>query len=387
MYLRYITLLVLLWGAAGSVCADEKNGILDQKRDLQQIQQDIENSRQRLDSLEAEQRKVQKAISEHDQRISSDRKVIRRLTDELKELQQAAARADSGLAVHQELYDRTTRRYLGSMRSFYMVSQQPAKLYSDNPNEELELNRKVVYLTALAGFETANIQAASELLTRSSEELEDLSGRKKKVTGLKRSRETSYALGSSQKEREQKSLTRLRRSSLDEADRVMMLERAAEEMASIIARLEEERTAEIPPGSAPSGPSVFAGLKGQLSPPFRGKIVESFGNHTHPVTKLKSFSPGITIKGRPGSSVNIVASGTVAYAGELRGYGNFVIISHDNQYYTTYAGLSQITVSKDQYLTSRAKIGTSGQDGTIKFELRQGREPLDPVKWIQIESL
>ncbi len=82
-----------------------------------------------------------------------------------------------------------------------------------------------------------------------------------------------------------------------------------------------------------------------------------------------------------------MASGKVAYAGTLRGYGNFVIVNHDHQYYTTYAGLGKIMVSENQYLQSGEKIGESGSDGTIKFELRQGREPLDPVEWIDFESL
>ena len=82
-----------------------------------------------------------------------------------------------------------------------------------------------------------------------------------------------------------------------------------------------------------------------------------------------------------------VASGTVLYTGNLRGYGNFVIINHDHQYYSTYANLGDVTVSQGQFVESRAKVGASGTDGVVKFELRKGRESLDPVSWIDIESL
>jgi septal ring factor EnvC (AmiA/AmiB activator) len=105
------------------------------------------------------------------------------------------------------------------------------------------------------------------------------------------------------------------------------------------------------------------------------------------VNRLKSFSPGITIKGKAHAPVYAVAAGTVAYSGNLRGYGNFVIISHDDQYYSTYAGLAEVLVSENQFVSSRAKLGSSGQDGVVKFEIRDGREPLDPVKWIDLESL
>jgi murein DD-endopeptidase MepM/ murein hydrolase activator NlpD len=158
-------------------------------------------------------------------------------------------------------------------------------------------------------------------------------------------------------------------------------------MKTIIARLEEARSRAAALDPTRSGPSAFAAQKSMLQPPFRGKIIDGFGQHVDPVTRLKSFSPGITIKGQAHGTVRSVASGTVAYCGSLRGYGNFVIINHDHQYYTTYAGLGEILVSDGQFLRARARLGTAGKDGVVKFELRNGHEPLDPVKWIKIESL
>ena len=85
--------------------------------------------------------------------------------------------------------------------------------------------------------------------------------------------------------------------------------------------------------------------------------------------------------------MSTAAAGTVSYRGSLRGYGNFVIISHDSQYFTTYAGLGKVDVSQGQYLSAGSKLGTAAADGQVRFELRRGREPLDPVKWIKFEDL
>ena len=112
----------------------------------------------------------------------------------------------------------------------------------------------------------------------------------------------------------------------------------------------------------------------------------SFGNHTDEVTNLKSFSPGVTIKGQSRAPVKAVASGMVAYVGNLRGYGNFVIINHDDEYYTTYAGLGEANVVQDSYVSSGSRIAHAGEDGVIKFELRQGSQPLDPIEWITIDA-
>ncbi len=388
--MRYcaITILVmLLVGLVSQTQAEDKDKILNQKSELERLQQDVAEGQRRLDSLQSAQRDVQGKISEYDQKISSDRQVIRRLNSQLDKVKRDIAVGDSVLTHRRHLYDRRHRRYLGNIRHFYMAAQSPDRAIAADPNDELDLQRQVVYLTALSGYESAGIADASELLDESLTELDEMSGRRKMIRGLKKERETSFSLDKSQKERQEKSLEQLRRKSMVEADRVLMLKQAAEEMAAIIARLEEQRTRDDLEGTPIIGESVFAGMKGHLTSPYRGKVIEGFGHHVDDVTNLKSFAPGITIQGKAGRSVYAVASGKVAYAGSLRGYGNFVIINHDRQYYTTYAGFGEILVSENQFLQARDKLGTSAADGIIKFEIRKGREPLDPVTWIAIESL
>ena len=102
-------------------------------------------------------------------------------------------------------------------------------------------------------------------------------------------KEVSYSLGKTQKGRQEKQLTRAKRKGQDEAERIMNLRMAAAEMEQIILRLEEQREDAIRRQEGLNQSSVFAGLKGQLRTPFRGKIVERFGNIVDPVTKLKSF--------------------------------------------------------------------------------------------------
>lgn len=388
MIIRPVLMILLLsFLSGGSAFPDEDSkDIVRQKQELERIRRDMEDGQKRLDSLQAEQSRVTGAISRYDERIATDRRVLRRLNNELAQLKSGIGRGDSLLQVHRDLFDRRQRRYLGNIRQFYTLSQQAEKQLTDDPNHELEYHRRIVYLTALADFESGTVRDASEMVNRAAIDLEDLSGRKRTITGLKKERETSYALGRSQRERQEKNLDQLRRKSTAEADRVITLRQAAQEMQDLVARLEEARSRrghERPQ----SGPSAFAAQMGQLLSPFRGQIVEAYGEHVDPVTRLRSFSPGITIKGKAHNPVLAVASGTVAYTGNLRGYGNFVIISHDNRYYSTYAGLGEVLVSENQFVSSRQKLATSGQDGVVKFELRDGREALDPVKWIDLESL
>ncbi len=367
--------------------ANEEGDILFQKKDLDEIQKEVEQSRHKLDSLKQVELKIQKNVSGYDQKIASNKKVLSRLNRQLKKLKKEIVQGEGELATGRELLDRARRRYLGSIRQFYLATYRSGEVFSEQVNDELQLNRQMVYLTALAGFESGNIAQAIAYLSQSSDRLAQLTGEKKKVTGLKKKKETATSLEKTRKQKEQRALEQLRRKKSAEADRILTLQQAAQEIERIIARLERQRqesTAAIP--GQPSGPSVFATLQGQLLSPFKGKIVIGFGHSRDEITKLKSFSPGITIKGKPGQKVVAVADGTVAYVGSLRGYGNFVIINHSDRYYSTYGGLGKMSVGTNEYVLAGTTLAQAGKEGLVKFELRHGREPLDPVKWIRIDS-
>lgn len=383
------TCFFLAWCLAPveAVPVDKKDNMLYQKEELEQIQNEVEGSRHKLDSLKQKELSVQKRISEYDQKITSNKKIVSRLNRELTQLKKDVAEAKDQLGTSRQHLDRIRRRFLGNIRQFYFAARRPSKVFSEHPNEELELNRQIVYLTTLANFESGNVAQASAYLSHSREQLDQVTGEKKKVSRLKKKKETATALEKSKKTKQQKALERLRRKKSEEADRILTLQQAAREMERIIAQLEREREQTIRANRRQqSGPSAFAALRGQLASPFRGKIVVGFGHSVDPITKLKSFSPGITIRGRVGQEVVAVADGTVAYISNLRGYGNFIIINHDDQYYTTYGGLGKMLVEANEYVLAGTKLGSVGQEGLVKFELRHGREPLDPVKWIRIDS-
>jgi len=358
---------------------------LRQRGDLEQIQKEVEDSRSKLEKLKNQESSIQKKVSDFDQRIESNKKVVSKLNTELKQLQSNIKKTESELDNTQEQYDLSVKRYLGNIRQFYFSAQPESNALPLDPNVEVGVERRITLLTALAGFESQSLNKASDYLSQTIESREKLLGEKKKVTGLKKTKETSTALERSKKEKEEKELDKLRRKKTLESDRLITLEQAAREMEMILVRLEQERREQ--PGRRDSdGPSFFVNMKGQLRIPFQGKIVTSFGPSVDKVTKIKLFSPGIGIKGSAGGAVFAVAAGSVAYVGDLRGYGKFVIIDHDGQYFTTYAGMEQPLVIVGELVATGIKIGLATPDGLVKFELRKGREPLDPVPWITLDA-
>ncbi|HEY9105471.1 MAG TPA: peptidoglycan DD-metalloendopeptidase family protein [Roseateles sp.] len=94
---------------------------------------------------------------------------------------------------------------------------------------------------------------------------------------------------------------------------------------------------------------------------------------------------GLDFAGKPGDPVYAVADGRVVYAGSgLRGYGNLVIIKHNNTYLTAYAHNRAMLVEQDQVVRKGQRIAEMGstESDTVKlhFEVRKLGKPVDPAK-------
>ena len=81
------------------------------------------------------------------------------------------------------------------------------------------------------------------------------------------------------------------------------------------------------------------------------------------------------------------AAGTVVYAGQgLRGYGNLVIVKHNDTYLSAYAHTSRILVSEQEVVKAGQKIAEIGSTGTDKvklhFEIRRNGKPVDPLRYL-----
>ena len=380
-----LTLVFLLFSFFSPVQAASKKDILKQREGLKDIQKEVEESRGKLNVLKREEAEVHKKISKFDQRIESNKKVVRRLNNELNLIQRNVKNAEAKFEQLQVMLDRAAKRYLGNIRQFYFTTREFAETGWLDPNQETGLERRIILLSAFASYESENLTKVSDFLNLTMDQKVQLKGDHRNVRKLKQTKETATSLERSKKSRQQKELEKLRRKKVQESDRLITLEQAAREMEMILARLEKERR-KTGVRKRSDEPSFFASLKGRLHSPFKGKITVPFGNSVDKKTNLKSFSPGISIRGKAGWPVYSVAAGSVAYVGDLRGYGNFVIIDHDGIHFTTYAGIARAEVLSGEMVAGGTKLGEAGPEGLIKFELRKGREPLDPITWISIDE-
>lgn len=96
---------------------------------------------------------------------------------------------------------------------------------------------------------------------------------------------------------------------------------------------------------------------------------------------------GVDIAGKAGDPVLAAADGRVVYAGAgLRGYGNLVILKHNNTYLTAYAHNQALMVKEDQTVRQGQKIAEMGSSDAdrvkLHFEVRRQGKPVDPLKFL-----
>jgi lipoprotein NlpD len=96
---------------------------------------------------------------------------------------------------------------------------------------------------------------------------------------------------------------------------------------------------------------------------------------------------GLDIGGTAGDAVVASSDGKVVYAGAgLRGYGNLIILKHNNMYLTAYAHNQTLLVKEDQAVKKGQKIAEMGNSDAdrvkLHFEVRRQGKPVDPVKYL-----
>ena len=131
----------------------------------------------------------------------------------------------------------------------------------------------------------------------------------------------------------------------------------------------------------------FAANKGRLPWPVEGTVIESYGQHYHPVYKNVKlpFNNGVTLAVARGTQAKAVFDGTVAQVVVIPGYNQCVLVQHGS-YFTFYCKLKTVGVRAGDKVKTGQVLGVvdtiSGED-QFHFQLWQERTPQNPENWLR----
>lgn len=128
----------------------------------------------------------------------------------------------------------------------------------------------------------------------------------------------------------------------------------------------------------------FVGRQGQFRKPVSGSFLSTYG----PQGQGK-HNDGVNVSAATGTPVVATADGKVVYVGnEMKGFGNLILLKHDNGWTSAYGHLDTMTVKKGQTVQGGQPIGTVGSTGHVTkpqlhFELRKKARTVNPLSYVK----
>lgn len=118
--------------------------------------------------------------------------------------------------------------------------------------------------------------------------------------------------------------------------------------------------------------------RGRFDWPLEGKVGSLFG------MRSGKRHDGVDISAPSGTPIHAAAHGKVVFVGQMRGYGNLILIRHEDDFFTAYAHNSINRVRKDQNIKKGDVIGSVGRTGRataphLHFEIRHGQTARNPL--------
>jgi len=374
---------------------------VDPRRQLQDIERDLEAGRQRQQEREQESARLQQET----------RDLQTQLVAAAAKVRDAEAQASDGEARLAEL---RTQRYalraeLGDRRSELSTSlsalvrlqRQPDIVLLANGGPSIDTLRAARLLASTSRHLDAEAQAIATSLDRLrriedgiAEEQSTLAAT---VRDLDAGREDLRRLLAEKQARQ----SRLAAENTAERQRLEVLTTKAKDLKSLLEQLaradaerqaaEAQRAAEgadtgsglarLTGPATPAPQASFSKARGRLSLPAVGTIVAEYGEDTG----FGSHTRGTTLMTRDEAQVVAPFDGEIVFAGPFRGYGVVLIIAHSEGYHTLLAGMARTYVAAGQAVLAGEPIGQMGRgDGenrSLYVELRRRGEAFDPRTW------
>ncbi|NKB58145.1 MAG: peptidoglycan DD-metalloendopeptidase family protein [Alphaproteobacteria bacterium] len=401
-----LSFLIVTCGGAAALAAPKQ-------KDLQSVERQIEQEKERKKVLEAQSRKLlletaalRRELIGAARNAQEKEGLLTRLEGQLSELVREAETREKALAAQRQQLAGT----LGALGRLSRNTPQALLFFPGEPTDVVRsamllritiprlgdraatLAREIESLSVVKkdiASKLLSLRQASAALDEERAGLRQLLGRK---STLRRETETAYRKNTRRMRdlaAKARNLRELMARLHNDSD-----EKAPESQPPAAAappEKPEEKTARAPaplpdsPSGPPGGLRVFP-ERGPLTLPVRGRLVGRYGESTN----FGNTAKGIRLETRFDAQVVAPFDGKVVFAGPFRNYGQILIIEHRGGYHTLLAGLARIDAVVGQWLLAGEPLGAMATRKTEKpvlyVELRRNGQPINPLPWITAEK-
>jgi septal ring factor EnvC (AmiA/AmiB activator) len=365
---------------------------------LQNLKQQIQRSRSRLEETAAAEeatqdklRELEREIALREELVSTYQRRLSQVEAERRQLRDTLRRLQGRLqALQREYRSRVVHAY-----KYNRIPDLALILASRSINQMLVRIRYLQRFAQQRQAQRADVQRAAARVRRSREELKQKEAETEELLSEARlERENLRALKADRQEVIE--TLRARRSELKQTieRQRAQAQQLEEQIRRIAAKADrraeggnEARQAERAAVSASLSAS-FEQNKGALPWPASGAITEQFGNRVDPVHGTETYHPGILIATTPEEQVRAVFRGTVSGVDFVPGYGTYLVVRH-GEYLSVYSNFSSLYVSQGETVEAGEVLGLAGTDeeprgAGVFFAVfdRSKNTSVDPTQWL-----
>jgi septal ring factor EnvC (AmiA/AmiB activator) len=265
------------------------------------------------------------------------------------------------------------------LRAAYLIGrQEPLKLLL-NQGDPAQAGRMFAYYSYFGRARATQIQDIEADLQRIGQLDDQLQAQDAKLASLQQAQQDQVSALEQARSHRLQVLASISARTQTRAERLTRLRQQQSDLESLLAQL-RRATASLPQENL--GHSPFAKLRGKLSHPVAGKIINRYGEVRAGGLRWQ----GDLFATERNAPVHAISPGRVVYADWLAGLGLLIIIDHGNGYMSLYGHNSRLYEAVGQQVAAGQTIAQSGDSGgsarpELYFEIRKEGKPVDPRLW------
>lgn len=351
---------------------------------IKQIETDLSHEKEQYLEFDQKEKGLLEQLSDIEKVMNEKRTLLRDLSENIQTAQEELEKHRTAFKDIEKSYDKMKDLLNKRLGALYKYAKRGYLRVFASANDLTQLNHMIKYLRVILDKDLDMIKSAAR---EYEDYMQQVSLIEKKIQAISdMEEEESSSLSSLKTETEKKVilLARVHREKEFYETAVKELGSAAEGLKDTIMELDyreeakEQKAVELPSG--------FTELKGKLPLPVKGKILKENGQSED---NIFNAHKGVYISGAFGDDVCAVFPGRVDYSGQIKGYGQVIVINHGERFFTISAFLSSLDKTEGEMVKKGEMIGQVGETGLLSgpalyFEMRKGESSLDPLKWLKV---
>jgi len=406
MFLVLMAIFVLLslhFSTKMSFALDQDISIEQEEEKLKQIEQRKESIQQELDNLDKEETDYQKSLEKIQGLLNTAEKELQEAKTSYENTLKQIDILEEDLETEQNKLDLQLIILENRLKKFYKYNNITyLTVLLDSKDFSQFLNR-YRYLESILENDAGIVKQVSEQVEMVKKQRDGLYNKKEIVELLEReiqkekenieiSLETKNKYIVRIEEEKKKQLALLEELEKSSAQINEIIELAYREKEKAQKEQQEQQQKEQHQQQQPKNETVRTEVtlqprKGIFQLPSKGNIISNYGKQKQENLNAYIFNSGIDIGAALGETIRAASFGKVIYIGNIKGYGDIIILDHGGNVTTLYAHLAKVLVKINDQVQKGQIIGQVGTSGGVPsprlhFEVRVEGKPVDPFDWL-----